>query len=474
MTAAPRIYSGAKAAAFLEQAGIPSTIPTIRSSDDRLIHTCPFQYYLRRRLHLTSAFQTSDAMRMGSWYHTICEHVLLSKEDRDAAIPVIINSRLKELRATLRDYPEFGPTAIQTFIDKERTTAEEAWALFDQTYRLPGSSSAYQTGWVDFFKGPRFRVLDQEAILIHRHPDFPDAPRLVQPDALLYDHAKKELWIADFKTTGIDLITYANALRFEFQPLHYVSVAHDLLGEGILQKTYDLPTDVRVAGMLHFLVSSPDIHMGKEDRPYYWESHGKRVGVRGYMRHTSPKEWTITTYDEVDESDEPAITEVYYDEQEGLERLRDLTCKKPEKVIDFEAFPSRENYSRRLRTWLRGQGKYGYHAEKRAQSPCVNIARTFSGKVLDGRGNSNYVSSLERIHRYATIEAFPENFPQRAAGCVREDTRKETPYSGFYVTEDVRQWPDVARANHLIALPREPDGVTHETPNTVIPSETAK
>ena len=54
---------------WLESQGLVAKEPAIRSSDYETILSCPFQYYLSRRLGLVSALRWSAALSRGSWFH---------------------------------------------------------------------------------------------------------------------------------------------------------------------------------------------------------------------------------------------------------------------------------------------------------------------------------------------------------------------------------------------------------------------
>ena len=449
----------------LAQAGLAAQTPLIRSSDENLIATCPFKYFLTRRLGIVSAFPSSKAATRGIWFHRVFEHYDLPPAERRTRILALAEKEATDLRATIARFPDIGPEREMAMVESLRTAAREALAHFECAAAVrPQRSRDLGAGFLNYLGASRWKNLAQECLLVHTdRQNAPRVPRVAQPDLLLYDRINNNIWIVDLKTTGLDLADYSNSLRFEFQTQHYIRVASDLAQDGTLRAAFDIPRDAKVAGMKHLLISMPTISLGDKDRPYHYHSMGKKQRREGTARRTSPKEWQVQV---VNVDGELTHDRAYADEHDAVVALHNECGKQPSKVIHYESPPSIDAYADRLMDWFLGRRDYAHLSDERAQHPCVNLATTYTSDILDERTTSDYNTALRTIHDHATRKPDPTNFPRRARGSVDSLTRKATPYSGFYRVDDVTDWPGLMAREHLIQEHRD-TSVSIHTPDTV-------
>lgn len=431
---------GRPAKQWLEAQGLVSRIPPIRSSDIAVLSD-PFGWYISRRLSLVPAFSRNASRDRGTWLHKAYE------TSGGSGYAQALEARLKELTAICE---ALGTTnaELQKVLETERHDAATAlvWYKTSQKVRIPGSEQM-KDGWLKYLERDYRRTLGHEVTLIVNDPNYKWTPLLAQFDSLHYNSRTRSVWAVDLKTTD-NAETRALSCPVEFQTRHYLNILKS--GLQAIIDTYGLPPDTKAGGILHVTITRPNIKFGENDRHYTYRSEGKRSGVTGTaIPHALDKgKWTMM-------ADGPGGRTLVKDlnELEAVGQLHEVTGKTPEKVY-VEGPPSIELYERRCEDWYLGRGDFLHLAPERDITPPVNIS-TSPITVLDEDAEAEYQNLLTQIHRYATIEAWPVNFP-RIGSSMLTYGRQPSAYAPLYVAP-VREWPALCRHLRLIHSPREKD-----------------
>lgn len=393
---------------YLEQHGLVAVVPCIRSSDYELIRTCPFRYYLRRRLGIAPILSWSPALSRGSWFHKRLEFFKLTSEAARVQMDRVLESRIAELKVVCETHG-VRPTEADRIFDRERRDMMSAMGWFDATldYEVPGYGRVY-----DFLCGPDMKVLASELLLVHypKHKGGDPTPHVAVLDLLLYHVPQNVLWIVDFKTCSGSTITRLATCPLEFQTQHYLHITDALFRQELFHHEFKLPVDVRLGGMLHVAVQKPTISFGPNDRPFEEYEHqltrGPRTGQVEVRRRYSGE-------------------------------------------------PTYENYLARCRRWYFAEGEYAHKKPDRLDDPPVNISKTPRSLVLQNPHKTTYNNRLLMIRGMATRAAQPRNFDLFSASALRSGG-KLSPYAPFYLCP-IHQWPDIMAQEGFIVSHRDED-----------------
>lgn len=433
---------GKDARTYLEKKGIISRTPKIRSSDFGMVNACRFGYYLRRRLGLTQPLKVSEALVRGSWMHVALEKANSPEHVRNAHFTTALDARIEELRQIGQEL-ELAPAAVLKMVDREKRDALTAktWAEAALAYRNP-RIPALRDGFLANFERPGNRCLGTEIILEWKNKEYPRTPFVAQLDALYYYEQSNALWIVDYKSTKKSCKERLQSCKLETQTKHYPWILQNLLAEGVLHNFFDLPADVKVGGMIHIAIRKPNIEMCGLDRPFHYQSEGKRSGVLAKGRHVKRDLWQASTYDLI--SNELLATSTEMAESDMLEWMHVNTGKKPER--QYEGEPDPQLFFKRVADYFNGVGDYADQKGDRDVDPPVNISVT-GASILQSSYFTEYKKMLDIVYKYATCEANPDNFDRTADGMSAAGGL--SPYAPFYVTEPA-QWPTIMRDERFI------------------------
>jgi hypothetical protein len=424
------IDRGPGALQYLRENGLSPRQLTIRSSDFNTVFTCPFLYYLCRRIGLVPAARWSKALARGSWFHAHLEQWNQTTKARHVYAQRLLNLRCQELRATLG-----SSEAAKGFEEREVRDegAARAWVDCLLEMNLPGGSTVAQ----------RFgscSVLAIEPTL--RFQLEGGAWTAIQPDLLLLDPTN-QLIIIDWKSTSGPARDRLAACPLEDQTRHYVWLMDQILRAGILgnQLQTTLPDNVRLGSMMHIAFQKCPLEFCNSDAPREWVSDGKRSGIKARG---------IPFRDQWQGLVEGQETKTFLTEVALLSWMHDLTGKKPESIII--GAPDYNRYLARVRQWYKADGPYTHLSTDRLASDVVDVSTTNADLLLSSEHMRDYLHDLNQVAHYATVEPEPRNFPRRAHHLVHRNGL--SPYLGFYMNP-VNQWPSIALRENMIVTHRD-------------------
>jgi hypothetical protein len=411
-TPVPTFTSLFDASSWLAHHGFNARTPPIRSSDSSLIRTCPFLYYLSRRLSIVPAIKDSEALSHGSWFHAYMEGWNPTSEPDSSieTLPPLVELKLaarsKEL-ATYCDLFSLTPHTLDSMLAEERKRCLEAcvWAQTALDIPIGGSGLTIRK----YVNQPGFTIISCEPIIDVKLSGI-RTPVRIAPDALLYDSSKKRLFIIDYKTTSKPPSERASVCPIEFQTRLYSLAIIEALRTQTIQEQFGLPADTVYGGMAHICVQKPSIRFSGKDRN---TTTVEKVVTRG------PNKGVVQ-----------------------------LTSK-------MYGDPVLGNYLRRVRDWYLADGDYVTEKLERETCPVVNISYTTAPYFEQDHVISQTMSTIEEINRYATMNPEPAYFPQFSDGCWSHMSGLSH-YAGFYLSSP-HAWSQVMRDNRLIFCPRDID-----------------
>jgi hypothetical protein len=376
---------------WLEAHGIFARLPKIRSSDYRLIRSCPRTYYLSRRLGLVKAFQYSQALTRGSWVHLAFACILDDPTDRAMKLESAIVARCEELRDMCKQMGVSGEKTRE-MVAREELDARTSIAWFNAALQVPDGSGKilaqrFAEDWT---------VVDQEPTIAY-------GDCLIQPDCLLRDKAGK-CWIVDFKTTGMSTNARLQTCPLEFQTQHYFHTMHEGLQDRLLEIQYCAPEEL--AGVLHIAVRKPSIEFGMKDRPFTLDESPFKSGPR---------------------KGEPRNERIYTGE------------------------PDPYLYEQRCLDWYMGRGEYSHFEPERLTDPCVAISMTSRELLLAEDLKSEYHDRLSFIRKYTSRTSQPCEF-EIGDPVVQHGT--PSPYLPFHLVEPGK-WPELILAEGFLQRDRD-------------------
>lgn len=381
---------GRDAATFLEAHGIPSLQPKPRSSDDSLLRSSPFVYYLQRRLGIVDPLSSSKALRRGSWFHKAAELFMHPSEFQQHGRQHAITERVAELTEIMGARGVTG-VDLKARLDEERTDAATAFAWFDAASRLTGPG-ILSKGFGEWLKNPAFRILGQEV-------ELSDGTSVMTADLLLYSEPDNSVWVLDWKTTDKPPTIRLATVPFEFQTLHYCHITN--INMPALIAKHQLPADATFGGMIHVAIQKPSIKLCGEDRDYSEVMHTLKSG---------PRKGEI------------------------------------EKRKTFYGDPKPENFTNRVKDWMQATGDYTHLAAEVLEEPRVNISWTHYSPEME----TTHLRRLKPLADAATREALPDNFDMTPEGITGSTmSRSLSPYAPFHTTP-VQFWPDLIKQKGLI------------------------
>lgn len=374
---------GVEACLYLAKHSWRAVSPPIRSSDYDLLVSNPFVYLLRVRYGLKPWFESSPALRAGTWFHECLEHWIRDKASLDARVAAYI--------AQIRRSEADG--VISSTIADNAVEAAEREALAAMTwFRVASTLKMGDLGSLDDFL-TRYQVLGRELRLKVRMSDLPGAHRrgrktwaLVRLDMLLYDPRDRVLWAFDAKTEGRSASMRCMACSVEFQTKLYCAVLQAALQTGLLASMgVSVPPDTQIGGMIHWVVQKCLLRMSLEDRNFKVERNGS-----------------------------------------GIERKT------------YFGPPVYENYLKRVESWYSATDQYAHLAIERENDPVVNMSFT-PMKSLDLERDMWFTCQLEALRRASTRAPAPGYFPPNVHD-LRERHKAYLPF----VLQPVELWPSVA------------------------------
>ena len=396
---------GSDAKRWLEGYGFVAKQPMIRSSDYELCLHCPFQYYLSRRLGLTPALRWSSALSRGSWFHTCAEHINDTPVIRKSKIKAALVDRKRELHEMCNLLGVIGDSR-DSILQREEKDAMSACAWFDAAVQVKIGDT--NKTFVETVFAPHFEYLGSEVVM--RYED-----SLIQADALLYHKGQNSVWIVDYKTCAESPTQRLQTCPHEFQTQHYLFTTHYLLGEGTLQRKFDLPEDARIGGMYHIAIQKPSINFGSKDRDCELIEHELQRGPR-----------------------------------KGQIEIR----------RKYHGEPRYENYLKRCEDWYHATGEYEELAPERVGDPVVNISST-SGRIcdpsLDPTWLYEYHRRLRYINHWREVDPVPANFLKSAKALSQHG--KMNVFAPFYMTTPDK-WPEILNREGFLFEDRDDVEVT--------------
>jgi hypothetical protein len=379
---------------WLEAHGIFARKPPIRSSDYRLVRSCPRTYYLSRRLGLVKAFQYSAALTRGSWVHLAFACILDDPTDRALTLEQAIAARCEELRGVCKQLGVSGEKTRE-MIAREELDARTSIAWFNAALQIPDGSGRTLA--------QRFA---EDWVVVAQEPEIRHGDRLIQPDCLLKDKAGK-LWIVDFKTTGMSTNARLQTCPLEFQTQHYFHTFLDKSrDEADFAGQYGISWPGEIGGVLHVAIRKPSIEFGMKDRPFTLDESPFKSGPR---------------------KGEPRNERIYTGE------------------------PDPYLYEQRCVDWYMGRGEYSHFEPERLTDPCVAISTTSAELLLAEDLKSEYHARLSFIRKYTSLQSYPSEF-EIGDPVVQHGT--PSPYLPFHMVEPGK-WPELILAEGFLQRDRD-------------------
>jgi hypothetical protein len=340
--------SGKESMEWLAFHGLAPRSVGIRSSDYRMMRSCPFTWYLSRRLGLTKADRYSAALSRGSWAHLAFASLCLRK-DTEKALQMYDNAIDARIQEIIKHGKSVGRNSdlIREICEREEKDARTAWAWFCAATEIVYEDSGMNLNkWMS-----GINIVAQEPTI--RHGD-----RVIQPDALItFPMNPKILWIVDFKTTSVSPFDRLQACPIEFQTQHYFQTMLDLN-----LSDYNCES---LGGVIHLAVQKPTIEFGMKDRPFTMDTSPLKSGPR-----------------------------------KGEPRNEKIFVGDPDPAI----------YQQRCYEWYAGTGEYLHLEPERLTNPCVNFSYTSAQHLLEDDMVKMYNRRLAFCRKYAELEPYPENF----------------------------------------------------------------
>lgn len=377
---------------WLEAHGIFARKPHIRSSDYRLLRSCPRTYYLSRKLGLVKAFQYSRALSRGSWVHLAFACILDDPTDRALTLEQAIVARCEELRDVCKQMGVSGDK-VREMVAREEQDARTSIAWFNAALQVPDGSGKTLS--------QRFA---EDWTVVEQEPEIKVGDRLIQPDCILRDKAGK-LWIVDFKTTSMSTNARLQTCPLEFQTQHYFHTLTEAIQLDSPELALQWGSD-NVGGVLHIAVRKPSIEFGLKDRPFTLDESPFKSGPR---------------------KGEPRNERIYTGE------------------------PDPYLYEQRCLDWYLGRGEYSHFEPERLTDPCIAISTTSAELLLAEDLKTEYHDRLSFIRKYTQRPSQPSEF-EIGDPVVQHGT--PSPYLPFHMVEPGK-WPELILAEGFLQRDRD-------------------
>lgn len=377
---------------WLEAHGIFARRPHIRSSDYRLLRSCPRTYYLSRKLGLVKAFQYSRALSRGSWVHLAFACILDDPTERALTLEQAIVARCEELRDVCKQMGVSGDK-VREMVAREEQDARTSIAWFNAALQVPDGSGKTL--------GQRFA---EDWTVVEQEPEIKVGDRLIQPDCILRDKAGK-LWIVDFKTTSMSTNARLQTCPLEFQTQHYFHTLLEAMELDSPELALQWGSD-KVGGVLHIAVRKPSIEFGLKDRPFTLDESPFKSGPR---------------------KGEPRNERIYTGE------------------------PDPYLYEQRCLDWYLGRGEYSHFEPERLTDPCIAISTTSAELLLAEDLKTEYHDRLSFIRKYTQRPSQPSEF-EIGDPVVQHGT--PSPYLPFHMVEPGK-WPELILAEGFLQRDRD-------------------
>jgi hypothetical protein len=449
---------------------LESVIPTIRSSDESLFFTCPTLYYIVRRLGLTPRLRQSEALTLGSWFHTYmqmsCEQLKPNPQFNDETmrlqLELVYRARERELLDACLASGIVGESQRSVLETEQRIAAmAQVFQRFALDMTLPDRS----TTLLALLKN--FRVLEAEPRLLYCSKglllDELAPPKLVaQPDALLYHEDQRVIWIADWKTCAGSARTRLATCPHEFQTQHYLYITQQLLP--LLIAKYELHPDTKLAGVMHVALQKCPLVFGTKDRWHYHTAESKRSKRAG---NAKPKHggWQLVI---ACTETGTQITDIWVkDEDDAVAMLSEGVGVKTSR--EYAGEPSHDRYVARCSTWYRATGEYQNLAVERQPGDIIDISYTHNYLNQPAMDRGYSLSYFARLHKLVDASYLPYtvgDFPRRADHL--RQWGKLNPYFMFYES-DFSAWGDVASRLSMTPNHRDKD-LLDATESAIIPT----
>jgi hypothetical protein len=305
----------------------------------------PRTFLFAKALGIQPRYQREEPLSRGTWFHSFLEHdsfdlspTALEQHLRDRTSDLLLKRR-EGLEAEWREQGLLGDTRSELHA-QERGDYENMLSMY----------VAYSQCRFPFLRNRTFReYLSQEFQLLSRefrcyHPSFTifsDEPNLrdcLQSaavcvfDMLLFNPHAKTLWILDAKTTAASPRNRMASCPVSFQTLFMLDMADQALPS--LIKTFSLPPETTLGGVMHMVFQKPGIELSGTDRAFTIDTTPFKAGPR---------------------KGEPRNEKVYHGE------------------------PIPANYQKRLSRWIKSEEEYLSLQEARQQDPVFNISHTSVG-----------------------------------------------------------------------------------------------